>query len=83
MADGDVTFTYSAVVPKEGKPYIAVMFERKGGCAEGSVPACRITKSSGFSEGEVAQLENYLRENKSDIIERAKGISGIRHWFGG
>lgn len=82
MPDTEINFTYSAVVPKDGKPYISVMFERDKDCAEGAVPACQITKNKGFTDQEVEQLEQYLGEHKKEIIENAKKISGFRHWYG-
>ncbi len=77
----DITFTYSSVLAKEGKPYISVMFERGADRADASIPSCKVTNSRGFSEEEVEQLEQYLKENKNNIIEKAKGITGITHWF--
>lgn len=82
MSDKDVNFMYSSVVAKDGKPYISVMFERGCDCAEGSVPDCRISKNKGFSKEEVEHLEGYLQEHKKEIIQNAKNITGVRHWFG-
>ncbi len=82
MSDKDVNFTYSSVVAKDGKPYISVMFERDSDRAEGSLPDCRISKNKGFSDEEVEQLEGYLLEHKQEIIQNAKNLSGVRHWFG-
>lgn len=81
MADDKIDFTYSCVVPKKGKPFVSVMFERGGDRAEGSVPDCSISKNKGFSQDEVKQLEQYLRENKQEIMENAKRITGIGFWF--
>lgn len=82
MSESKVNFVYSAVVAKDGKPHVFVSFEQDKKCAEGSVPECRITKNKGFSPDEVSQLEQYLKENKKNIIENAKKITGIKHWFG-
>ncbi len=81
MDSEETSFTYSVVVSKDGKPYISVMFERGEDCAEGSVPACEITKSKGFSSKEVEQMENYLRENKKKIIKGAQEISELKRWL--
>ncbi len=77
----EVKMTYSAVVAKKGKPYISVRFERGRDIAEGSIPDCGITNSKGFSSEEVDHLENYMKAHKKEIIEGAKGISGIKNWF--
>ncbi len=82
MKDDKVTLTFSSVLSKNGKPMVAVRFERGTDHAEGSVPECKITKNNGFSEEEVSMLNEYLVNNKGDIISRAKSISGISHLLG-
>lgn len=77
----EVTFTHSSLLSKEGKPYVSVRFERGEDMAEGSVPACVIVTSSGFSKEEVVQLEGYLKQNARDILKSAKNITGIMNWF--
>lgn len=73
--------THSAVLNKQGKPFVSVMIEREKDCAEGSVPECRITKSQGFSEEEICELEEYLRNHGQEIIEDAKKITGFMNLF--
>lgn len=74
--------THSSVLNKQGKPFVSVMFERDGDCAEGSIPDCKITKNDGFSDKEVKELEEYLHNNGQDIIDKAKKISGFTNIFG-
>lgn len=78
----EVRMTHSAVLAKDGKPYVSVRFERGKDMAEGSVPACKIVKNNGFTQEEILGLEGYLEMNARDILRKAKDISGIRHWFG-
>ncbi len=75
----ELTCTYSTVLSKNGRPFVSVMFERGEDIAEGTVPDCIITKSSGFTEEEVAEIEDYLEEHKQEIIDGAKRISNIKH----
>lgn len=82
MSEGKVNLVYSSVVAKDGKPHVFVSFEQDGKCAEGSIPECQITKNKGFAPDEISQLEQYLSDNKKKIIEDAKKITGINHWFG-
>lgn len=77
----EVTFTHSTVLSKEGKPFVSVRFERGSDVAEGSVPACRIVSSEGFTDEELSGLEQYLERNAREILRSAKNISGIMHWF--
>lgn len=78
----EIKLTYSAVVSREGKPFVSVMFERgEHDIAEGSLPSCEITYSSGFSEKEIKDLTDYLKDHRRTLIENAKQITGIRQWF--
>lgn len=71
--------TYSAVVSKDGKPMISILFERGKDSAEGVIPSCDIVKSNGFSGEEIEALEEYMKANKSDFIEKAKKITNIKY----
>lgn len=73
--------THSSVLNKQGKPFVSVMIEREQDCAEGSVPDCTITKSRGFDEEEIGELEEYLRSHGQEIIDEAKKITGFMKWF--
>lgn len=78
----EVRMTHSSILSKDGKPYVSIRFERGEDVAEGSVPACKITRNKGFSQEEVLGLEGYLELNAKEILRKAKDISGIHHWFG-
>ncbi len=49
--------------------------------AEAILPDCKITKQSGFTADEISQLEQYLLQNKDDIISKAKVISNPLNWL--
>ena len=49
--------------------------------AEAILPDCKITKQSGFTPEEITQLEQYLIQNKDDIISKAKVISNPLNWL--
>lgn len=73
--------THSTVLSKGGKPFVSVLFECGDASAEGLVPDCVIQRSIGFAEEDVKALEDYMKEHRKEIIEAAKSISGIKHWF--
>ncbi len=85
--NGEVSMTYSGVLhDKAGKPFVCVRFERKNSKgtldeAEMHVPGGKILKSSGFTDDEVHQMVDYLKENEEDIKKKAKEISSILHIF--
>lgn len=76
-----VRLTHSSVLFKDGKPFVSVLFEDGDKSAEGRIPECTISINKGFSEVEKAEFEEYMRENKTDIIDAAKKITGITHWM--
>ncbi len=71
---------------KSGKRFIRVDFSRKGKngleVAEGIIPGEKILKQNGFTEKEIASLEFYLKNNRDEIVKRAKELSNPLHWFG-
>lgn len=86
MNDGSLTMTYSAVVTgKDQRKMVRVSFERLvNGItehAEAILPDCKITKQNGFTPDEITQLEQYLAQNKDDIISKAKVISNPLNWL--
>lgn len=78
----DLKLTHSSVLSRNGKPFISVAFERDGDYAEGGIPDCSITRSEGFTDEEIGELESYIYAHKQEIIDRAKGISGFMNMFG-
>lgn len=83
---GEMKFTYTGILhDKNGEKLVRVCFERqkegKRQFAEGTVPAGKIDSSFGFSEEEIAKLEEYLKENSAEIMLRAREITGITHWL--
>jgi hypothetical protein len=85
MNQGEIKFTYSAVLNKGEKKIIRVRFERGQAAelnyAEGIIPDCKIEKQQGFSAQEVEQMESYLEAEKENIIQEAKKLNNILHWF--
>lgn len=73
--------THSTVLSKDGKPFVSLLFECGQNTAEGTVPDCTIIRSAGFTEEDVEVLENYMKENRREIIEAAKRISSMKNWF--
>ena len=79
--------TYSAIVTgKDQKKMVRIRFERtneNGGTdfAEGMIPDCKIQSQSGFSDGEVFQLEQYMQANQEKKKKKAKVISNPLKWL--
>ena len=61
---------------------ICVYFSDKDKYAEGSIPECKITSSKGFNRDELAEIEEYLRDNRDYIIEEAKKVNPMKTFTG-
>lgn len=77
LKNSELKWTHSTVLSRNGRNCVAVLIERGQDMAEGSVPDCIITTSRGFSEAEIAELEDMLRENRQNIIDAAKSITTL------
>ncbi len=86
MADTGLKMTYSAVLrDKDNKKIIRIQFERSGEngpeIAEGVLPECVILRQNGYTQEEIQKLEEYLKANSDDIMDRAKVISNPLKWL--
>lgn len=81
MNQQDITFTQTGVIRRNNKNAVCVRFERKSekgmDYAEGFVPECKIIKNSGFTPEEVDKLEEYITQEKAEIIQKAKEMSNF------
>ncbi len=63
--------------------YLSVYFERPNETgfdfAEGTVPACTFTKSYGFSQEELLDMQDYLRDNQLLMWQLASGYFDEDH----
>ena len=66
---------------KDGRKVVYVTFSDATRFAEGELPSCKITANRGFTPEEVANLENYLKNNIDELNKTAAGIDPIRALF--
>lgn len=79
--DEELKLTYSCILTRGKEKIVRVTFEGKDAFAEGIVPDGKIEKQQGFTKEEIEQLESYLKTQEKDIMKKAKGITGLNHWF--
>lgn len=72
----------SGILIKEGRKFARISFMRGEEYAEFIVPDAVLDKRRGFSEEEITELYRYVRENRNDILERAKEVNPLRNWLG-
>ena len=77
----NITMTFSNIQEKNGFDEIVVRFERPNGYgfdfAEGKLPNNMFHKSYGFSEDELLELEQYLKDNAFLIWEIAREVKCV------
>ena len=72
----EMTMTVSPICKtKDGFRQAFVRFENADASAEGTIPDCRIIKSTGFTEEETEQLELYMRMNLGELKRQAASTS--------
>ncbi|MDE6984388.1 MAG: hypothetical protein K2O99_07625, partial [Lachnospiraceae bacterium] len=71
--------THTGLLPGKSGKVIHVCFERKTDAgddyAEIVLPSRSVVNSRGFDEGELAQLQLYLKDQEKSIIKNAKQIN--------
>ena len=76
-----VNMICSGILRKNGEKIIYVRFERGTDFAEGSLPDAKITSHRGFSTDEIAKFEEYISENRFEIIEQAKSVNVMKYFM--
>ncbi len=71
---GELNMSVSAICSDENGKYAFVSFTDGVRTAEGKIPDCKITKNNGFAEIEISQLENYMKDNLSQLKSMASKI---------
>ena len=74
-----ITMTHTGLLPGKNGKIIHVCFERKingrNDYAEIVLPGRKVVNVKGFDDGEIAQLQLYLKEQEKSIIKNAKQIN--------
>jgi len=77
----DIILTHSDMFYEDHSRKVLVRFERTNGkgfdFAEGVLPECTFTKLSGFSEDELFELQDYIKNNSPLIWDYAQKGGGI------
>ena len=76
--DDELKMSVSPICTKDGKKYAFVSFTDGVRTAEGKIPDCVITSNVGFSEDEVQQLEDYMKQELSQLKKMAAGINVMK-----
>lgn len=72
----------SGILRKEGRKFARISFMRGEDYAEFIVPDGVLDRHRGFSGEEIAKLQEYVRENREDIMKEARGVNVMKNWLG-
>lgn len=72
----------SGILKKDGRRIARISFMRGEEYAEFIVPDGVLDSRKGFSEEEISMLQEYVREEKDSIMEKAKGVNAMKNWLG-
>ncbi len=81
-ADEELQMSVSPVCRRDGKKIAYVSFSGHRRSAEGEIPSCRITSYEGFEEGEVAQLELYMKSRLPELKKMAESVNVLTAFMG-
>lgn len=65
-----------------GEKYAFVMFSDGVRSAEGKIPDCTIVSNKGFSEAEVQDLKDYMKENLGELKSMASSVNVFKAFTG-
>ena len=78
----ELSMSVSPICEKNGQKAAYVSFSDGNRSAEGKIPDCKITKNNGFDEGEVAQLELYMKGNLMMLKKMASSVNVFDAFMG-
>lgn len=72
--NNELKMSVSPICVKNNEKYAFVSFTDGIRVAEGRIPDCKMLSSNGFTPEEVAQLEDYMRRELTQLKKMAVGI---------
>ncbi len=78
----ELSLQVSAICERDGQKMAYVTFSDDTRHAEGEIPACVITKSHGFTESEVLDLQQYMLANLPELKKMASKVNIMDAFLG-
>lgn len=78
----ELNMSVSPICMRDGKRIAYVSFSDGTRMAEGEIPECIITKNEGFDEGEVAQLQLYMKAELATLKQMAASVNVASAFMG-
>lgn len=67
----------SPICVKDNEKFAYVEFKDATRSAEGKIPMCDIVSNNGFTDDEVAQLEDYMKANLKELKSMAAKLNAF------
>ena len=80
--NSEIKMSVSSMTRTKDSKAVYVLFEDNGKSAEIAMPECKIVNNKGFSDEEIAQLTDYVKNEHDSIYELAKGINPMKAFLG-
>lgn len=78
----ELNMSVSPICDRKGKKVAFVSFTDGTRTAEGEIPSCKITRNDGFEEGEVVQLELYMKSELPKLKKLASSVNVMEAFMG-
>ena len=78
----ELSLSVSSICERNGEKIAYVSFSDGKREAEGEIPACIITKHSGFTDEEVLELQQYMQANLVELKKMASKINVLDAFLG-
>ena len=80
--NSEIKMSVSSLIRTEDKKAVYVMFQDGEKSAELTLPDLSIVSNKGFSDKEIAQLKDYMDNEREKIYAMAKEINPLRAFMG-
>lgn len=78
----EITMSVSSLIRKDGEKALYVLFTGKDSSAEFVLPEGKLLQGKGFSEEELAKLQEYVQNEKDSIYSMAKEVNPMKAFLG-
>ena len=80
--NAELNMSVSTVFRKDDRECACVSFSDGRREAEALLPECRLTRNTGFSPKELSDLKDYLKANREELMNTARGINVMDAFMG-
>lgn len=78
----EITMSVSSLIRKDGEKALYVLFSGKDSSAEFVLPEGKLLQGKGFSEEEIAKLQEYVQNEKDSIYSMAREVNPMKAFLG-